>query len=360
MLYGPSKEQCHKITVKRQKSFSFKHSNSCRKSLSHLCVSAILSAISAEDATIKPQDYLLFLLVGMCWQTLLAASNNVIAAISRILDSFPCSVASFSCLTVDSPSWSCEKFVFDAILCSCSLAFCKWNLALSLLLNLFANLRCSLLPSHIGKIDSPSWICSNLEFALLLLSCSLVLLLVSWLLLSCFCLMILQISCTLSIPFHIGPLLLPVHSLAMLSLPFAMLSFSCNLPSPVTLLLDLSPNLLCSLNFFSGQIVASPCSFSGNIMFAALSLYPSIPSLVTIPFDLFANLPCPLNFFSYWVVSSPSWFCANVKFSLLLLSCLLPSLVSESTLAVALLFDLFADLPCSLNSFSHQTIASPS
>ncbi len=58
MLYGPSrdsKEQCHKMTDNIQKTFSFKHSGSCRKSLSPSSVNLFLPAIKEENATPKPQ-----------------------------------------------------------------------------------------------------------------------------------------------------------------------------------------------------------------------------------------------------------------------------------------------------------------
>jgi len=79
-----------------------------------------------------------------------------------------------------------------------------------------------------------------------------------------------------------------------------------------------------------------------------------------ILFDLFVNLPCLLDSFSYWAFTSPSWFSCKVLFALLSLACLLSSPVGESTLALVLLFNLFANLPCSLDSFSHQAVASNS
>jgi len=56
----------------------------------------------------------------------------------------------------------------------------------------------------------------------------------------------------------------------------------------------------------------------------------------------------------------PSWSSGNVTFAVLLLSCLFASLIGELTLPLVLLFELFVAVLCSLASFSHQVIASPS
>jgi len=287
MSYGPSrdsKEQCHKMIVKIQKTFSFKCSNSCRKSLSPSHVNAILSAINAADATLEPQYCLLFLLVGMCWWTLLAVGNNILAAISSL-------------------------FSGNIMFAMLSLSPLIPSLVM-ILFNIFANLPHSLNSFSHWVVSFPSWFCANVEFALLLLSCSL-------------------------------PSLVSEPTLA------------------VVLLFDLLANLPCSLNSFSHQVVSSPSWFHGNaVEFAALSLAPLLTSLVgeltlalAILFDLFADLLSSLNSFSCLTVTSNSRSSDNVVFAVLSVTPLLPSLVGKSTVALTILFDLFADLCCSL--FSH-------
>jgi len=116
-----------------------------------------------------------------------------------------------------------------------------------------------------------------------------------------------------------------------------------------------SPN---ALNSFLCQLVSSPVWFCANIEFALLSLTCSLPSLVgeltlavVLLFDYFASLLCSLNSFSCQAIASTSWFCGKVEFAALSFSPSLPSPIGELTLDLTTLFNLFANLPSSLNSF---------
>ena len=71
---------------------------------------------------------------------------------------------------------------------------------------------------------------------------------------------------------------------------------------------------------------------------------------LAILFDLFANLTSSCNSFSHPLITSNSWSSGNILLAALSVTPLLPSLANKLTIALEIMFDLFAKLchtlPC--------------
>ena len=84
---------------------------------------------------------------------------------------------------------------------------------------------------------------------------------------------------------------------------------------------------------------------------ACFSLVGKLTLALMLLFDNFADLLQSLNSFSHWTAASPCLFSGNFVFAMLSFSCSLPS-------PVTLLLDLFVHLLCSLDFFSGQVVTS--